>query len=1178
MGQFMRKDNIMKQRKLNKGRLAVSLLAACFLATQSLQANATDITGVTGNNGIYNINPTDQHNGVGFRQYDNFNLSEGDIANLIFKYGTENVSKFVNLVDNQVNINGLVNSMRDGKFYNGQAIFISPKGMVVGASGVINVGSLSVLTPTQSDYEKYKNSPDLGYYRLDQNNADVTINGKVITREGISLSGRNVVIGDNAGMITGIKNNDVINTNNQANVLFNNLVNTSVSNANTLAAKDGKIVITSYADKGGTEINGTIKNFAENAKTNIGNKGADGLKIAGTVETNGDTLLVNHNGDLEISGNVTSSGKISASNYGEALNVTSSAKITNDGALSMVNSGDGNLNVDGTINSGDNVVITNNGNNANIGGKIASKNGSINITNRKGALNLSGTLTNDSTLKVWNTGVAGTNLTGTIANNGSAVIQNDKGEFNISGTINNSDKADLDVISNGTGLTLAEGSKVKNDGSLRMWNKGANGIDVNGTVENNSKAVIQNYNGEMNINGKVANVDTLNLINNGSAMNIAEDSELTNTGYLGIQNTGADGLAFNGELVNAEGNTVITNTKGDFIISGNVNNQSGRVSITNKGEQLKIASDAELNNADSLKVWNTGSEGTEVLGTLVNNGNAVIQNDKGNMYVDAEIYTGENELRLTNKGNAMQFGKTNKLVNGGENFEKGGNVTIYNSGTGGMQFDGTTENDGELLISNQNGSLKINQSADIKNNNKTTITAKNGLTNDGSITNNGQLNIANTGNGEIALNGTITNSDTDRNASMIVNNQKGAVKVNGIIANNGKATITAGNGLTVGKEGVIGNTNSLSMQNKGANGLTVNGQIDNNGTAIITNKAGAMNINGTINTEKANEKVDVKTSITNQGTKLNVSESAKLNNSETLNIWNSGSEGTDLAGTVDNSGDVLVRNDKGALNVTGDIENNNNLRLQNSGTKLNLADTNRIKNDGSLTLLNNGTEGTAIDGEIESTGTTTITNNKGNLNINGKYTGKENKLTVSSKGGINVGKNAEIDNEGSMTMLNTGEDGLTIDGSVTNNGNAILTNMTGDMNINGTVTNNNGKLNVTSRGDELNISGTIDGNGILKVWSTGEGGTDISGAIQNETGNAVIQNDNGAMNISGTIVNNANKLYITNHGTELNITETGKVQNKGNVAIWNTADKNMNIKGTVTSTDGRVIKTNDNKK
>ena len=41
---------------------------------------------------------------------------KGDIANLIFKYGTENVSKFVNLVDNQVNINGLVNSMRDGKF------------------------------------------------------------------------------------------------------------------------------------------------------------------------------------------------------------------------------------------------------------------------------------------------------------------------------------------------------------------------------------------------------------------------------------------------------------------------------------------------------------------------------------------------------------------------------------------------------------------------------------------------------------------------------------------------------------------------------------------------------------------------------------------------------------------------------------------------------------------------------------------------------------------------------------------------------------------------------------------------------------------------------------------------------------------------------------------------------
>lgn len=223
---------------------------------------------------------------------------------------------------------------------------------------------------------------------------------------------------------------------------------------------------------------------------------------------------------------------------------------------------------------------------------------------------------------------------------------------------------------------------------MRIWNKGANGIKVAGNVENNSKAVIQNYNGKMEISGNIANVDTLNLINNGTSLKIANGSELTNTGTLGIQNTGNEGLTFDGELVNAEGNTVITNTKGNFYVSGNVNNQKGKVNLTNKGDALKITSDARISNADSLKVWSTGEGGTDVKGQIVNNGNAVIQNDKGDMTIDAQIYNGENELRLTNKGNAMKFAETNTLVNGGENFTKGGNVIIYNTGKGGMQFAG----------------------------------------------------------------------------------------------------------------------------------------------------------------------------------------------------------------------------------------------------------------------------------------------------------------------------------------------------------------------------------------------------------------------------------------------------------------------------------------------------------
>jgi len=48
---------------------------------------ATDITGVTGNNGVYNIEAAKVSGSTGFRQYGNFDLSKGDVANLIYKAG-----------------------------------------------------------------------------------------------------------------------------------------------------------------------------------------------------------------------------------------------------------------------------------------------------------------------------------------------------------------------------------------------------------------------------------------------------------------------------------------------------------------------------------------------------------------------------------------------------------------------------------------------------------------------------------------------------------------------------------------------------------------------------------------------------------------------------------------------------------------------------------------------------------------------------------------------------------------------------------------------------------------------------------------------------------------------------------------------------------------------------------
>ena len=169
----------MIQVKSAKRKVVASALTFCFFLQQSfcLQVVATQISGVEGNNGIFNIDPTAMNGDVGFRKYKDFNLSEGDIANLIFHLQGKDLSTFVNLVDNTVNVNGIVNSVnKNGAFNDGHVVFVSPNGMVVGASGVLNVGSLSVMTPEQNTYERLAFSIRTARKRENINNENMTSN------------------------------------------------------------------------------------------------------------------------------------------------------------------------------------------------------------------------------------------------------------------------------------------------------------------------------------------------------------------------------------------------------------------------------------------------------------------------------------------------------------------------------------------------------------------------------------------------------------------------------------------------------------------------------------------------------------------------------------------------------------------------------------------------------------------------------------------------------------------------------------------------------------------------------------------------------------------------------------------------------------------------------------------
>ncbi|MCQ2380804.1 MAG: leukotoxin LktA family filamentous adhesin, partial [Acidaminococcaceae bacterium] len=87
---------------------------------------------------------------TGINRFSDFKIDSGHIANLYFGTSAANTAQFstlMNFVNSRIDINGTVNAIR-GNGVGGHLFFLSPNGMVVGASGAINTGSLTVMTPT----------------------------------------------------------------------------------------------------------------------------------------------------------------------------------------------------------------------------------------------------------------------------------------------------------------------------------------------------------------------------------------------------------------------------------------------------------------------------------------------------------------------------------------------------------------------------------------------------------------------------------------------------------------------------------------------------------------------------------------------------------------------------------------------------------------------------------------------------------------------------------------------------------------------------------------------------------------------------------------------------------------------------------------------------------------------
>lgn len=834
----------MRQSGKNQKRTIAVLLTGLFMVQQTMGLSvfaASTISGVTnGGSGSFNIDPTTKNNGTGFRHYQDFNLGQGDVANLNFA----DINTFVNMVDNQVVINGIVNSVRGNGFYNGKAVFISPNGMVVGASGVLNVGSLGVYAPNSIDYTNLKNSPSAATLAEATENASnggapITINGKVITAGNVDLVGGQIDIAKNAGIVGGVNLNQMTiqTSEQQATALFNNLVNTdNLANGNNFTSDaTGQIRITSnkgvnvagniinyatggeYQDANSTNYSGILIN-SHNGSTPDGDAITSGINVSGNiVNTKGLVEFNNNGGDLDISGNIKNNGTTHIYNqplaqYSDAtkneniaknsgINIT--GKIDTKGNLRIENRGGKGLNISGTVNhEGDSFVQNGYSSENDIMG-YGKNNEKLDNT---GALNIGGTFNTTGNAEFLNTeyGQDGLNVTGNVTTGGKATYTN-KGA---------------------AGLNVKQGGAIKSSQGLEMTNYGVGGLNITGSANNTGKATVTNHSGRLTVGGTFTNNGDATFVNNGTELNVSGAVSNEN-GLLDMTNNGADGFNVT-ETGKISGNGGLNMT----------NSETGTAGMNINGTVTNIGNANVLNKAGALNVG----------GSFTNTGDAVFTNDGTNLVVNGTVTNNKGTLKMTNNNGAFNVNGTVR--------NNGTTTNLTNAGADGLNVSGTVYSNGDLTMTNtgakginlaSTGRVKGDNNIYINNNSKGGVNVK-GLVN-------GQKDVNIT-----SENGNVVIGDNTENDNYITAGDNININVNnGSILNEGSATkvktllkanknlnmyVTDGTiGTEVQQDGAISGSTGIGPKNQGSRDFSksINANIGGNVTAKTTKNATTAN-------------------------------------------------------------------------------------------------------------------------------------------------------------------------------------------------------------------------------------------------------------------------------------------------------------------------------------------------
>ncbi|MBR1605491.1 MAG: hypothetical protein IJ660_05245 [Alphaproteobacteria bacterium] len=628
----------------------------------------------------------------------------------------------------------------------------------------------------------------------------------------------------------------------------------------------------------------------------------------------------------------------------------------------------------------------------------------------------------------------------------------------------------------------------------------------------------------------------------------------------------------------------------DIINTGNINVYSGTDSLNTEHWGGIYAKNGYIFNAGVITVESDNYYAAGLMACVVNSYNPAntacfvnADNDSsGDIYNQGKINVTANQssgIFTSGKGKVTNTGEIN--MNGRDDsgiFVYGSSDGVVNDGTITLVGQGT-----DYLAGSMNG-IWVAETADITNNNKIKITnteyTANGMySKDGTITNNGEIEIESSGVGLKTHNGTLQNKGK---ISIINTNSNDAygMKIDntGTSTNTGEINIVgSGYGMymtegtqTNEAEGVI-TLNYSTGYAMGGNGTSTNkGKIISSGGGMVGNNVinnNIINSNSTgLNT--TNKALNTGT-ISSYGLGMfSDTTGSELTNTGTIE---SGTGVSNKEGTTSNSGTIKTTG-KGITHVKGDITNSGTITTQ-FGEIIDTAESNVTNTADAVMSTQNSVGISAINKTIQiDEDTEQIYSANLNVNNAGTVQLQNGGIAILTEGDNDNAAKLTVDNSGSILIDNKSYTGkIAAISSITENSESTITN-------NGEITINNYESGYNNSITGIEIAkGTITNNGTLTITNSYFDEEESNSSNKPVIGIKI--NEGEAVNNNKIIINSNNAIgmlaeYIADDGEEVGDDEVKvKAINRGTIEMNGTNNIAMYAqnKGAVVTNAGTIV-------